>query len=102
MQNAQFDMDAWLASLPAEEQARRRRNQMVITPFQARAALIQAGLMPQVETLMAQADPIAKAAWEYATEFRRTSPTLQAMAAGLGLTDEQLDALFDQASTIEA
>lgn len=97
-----FDRAAWLASLPPEEQAARRRNQMRITPFQARAALIASGLMPQVEAMMAQADAITTAAWEYATEFRRTSPTLITMAQALGMTDEQLDALFDQASTIEA
>jgi len=79
-----------------------RRAVMTITPFQARAALIAGGLMPQVEAMMQGADAITRAAWEYATEFRRTSPTLVAMAAGLGLTDEQLDALFEQAAMIEA
>lgn len=88
----------------AEWALRRRRERMVASPFQARAALQEAGLLPQVETMMAapEADPIAKLAWETASEFRRFSPTVQQVAAQLGLTDEDLDALFEQAMTYEA
>jgi len=41
-------------------------------------------------------------AWEYATEVRRDSPMVQAMAQQLGLTDEQVDDLFRQAAAITA
>lgn len=75
-----------------------------VTRFQARAALLQAGLLDQVNTMMA--DPgtpaIAKLAWQDAQEFRRNSPTVLAMAAALGLSDVQLDQLFTTAAGIEA
>lgn len=75
-----------------------------VTRFQARAALHLAGLLPSVEALMAdpQTDALARLAWTDAQEFRRTSPTVLSMAGALGLTDEQLDALFTTAAEIEA
>ena len=76
----------------------------VVSRFQARAALHLAGLLDQVETLMADptTDTLARLAWTDAQEFRRTSPTLVAMAAALSLTDAQLDQLFITAAGIEA
>jgi hypothetical protein len=74
----------------------------VVTRFQARAALLQAGLLPQVEALMANATPMAKIAWSDVQEFRRTSPLLLSMAAAMNLTSAQLDQLFITASGIEA
>lgn len=76
----------------------------VVSKFQAKAALHQAGLLAQVEALMAsESTPmLARLAWADAQEFRRTSPTVAAMAAALGLDDAALDALFTQAASIEA
>lgn len=76
----------------------------VVSRFQARAALHLAGLLPAVEALMADpaTDTLARLAWTDAQEFRRTSPTLLAMASALSLTDAQLDQLFATAAGIEA
>ena len=76
----------------------------VVTRFQARAALHLAGLLTTVESLMTdpQTDMLARLAWQDAQEFRRQSPTMLSMAATLGLTDAQLDALFTTAAGIEA
>lgn len=76
----------------------------VVSRFQARAALHLAGLLTAVEALMADpaTDMLARLAWTDAQEFRRTSPTLLAMASALSLTDEQLDQLFVTAAGIEA
>ena len=69
-----------------------------VTPLQARRALRGAGLMPAVEAALAQADDDARDAWEYAIEVRRDDPLLAAMAAQIGLTDADLDALFRDAA----
>jgi hypothetical protein len=76
----------------------------VVSRFQAKAALLAAGYLPAVEAMMANpATPeIAKLAWAEAIEFRRTSPTVTAMGAALGLDDAALDALFTTAAGIEA
>lgn len=75
-----------------------------VSAFQARAAILQMSLLDSVEAIMADpaTDPMAKLAWDRATEFRRESPTVAAIKPLLGLTDEQLDDLFRFASTIYA
>ncbi len=75
-----------------------------VSRFQARAALYQAGLFDQVETLMQNSETpmLARLAWQDAQEFKRQSPTVLAMASALGLTDEQIDELFITAAVIEA
>ena len=73
-----------------------------VTPFQAKAALLQAGLLDTVKAAIAAASPIAQLAWSDATEFTRDSPTIAALSAQLGLTSAQVDALFVAASQIEA
>lgn len=75
-----------------------------VTRFQALAALHGAGLLPQVETYMADANTpvIQKLAWQNALDFERTSPTVAALAALLSLTDTQVDSLFISAKAIRA
>lgn len=72
----------------------------VITMRQARLALLQAGLLNSVNTAMEQADQAAQIEWEYATQVIRTDPLVVAMQAGLGLTDDDLDALFTLGATL--
>jgi hypothetical protein len=73
-----------------------------VTPFQAKAALLQAGLLDSVLAAVAASSPIAQLAWHEATAFRRNSPTVLALSASLGLTSAQLDDLFKAAKVIEA
>ena len=89
---------------PGELAARRqtRRESMVISRFQGEAALYQAGLLDDVEALIAQSDPLVQIAWQRVTEFRRLSPMIASIAQALGWTDEQLDALFETAAGIDA
>ena len=70
---------------------------------QARRALLKAGLLDQVDVAIdAIQDIVTREAmridWQDATDFRRDNGTLIALAAALGLDDEQLDDLFIQAS----
>lgn len=76
----------------------------IVSRFQARAALHLAGLLDDVEALMAApgTPALAKLAWADAQEFKRTSPTVQTMAAAIGLTEAQLDELFTTAAGIDA
>lgn len=76
----------------------------VVSRFQARAALHNAGLLSAVETLIhnEETDPIVKLAWQDATEFRRDSPTVVTMALALKLSADQIDDLFRAAAQITA
>ena len=89
---------------PEQEEPPLKGVPQAVTRFQARAALHLAGLLPRIEALMADpsTDQLARLAWTDAQEFRRQSPTMLSMAATLGLTDAQLDALFTTAAGIEA
>lgn len=90
--------------LTPEEQLAQERTRMIVSRFQGRAALMQADLLGQVETIMEDpaTDPLTIMAWHDASEFRRLSPTIDAVAGILGLTDLQVDDLFRQAATIVA
>ena len=88
-----------------EEWAQRiTRERMIVSPFQARSALKQAGLLGQVEQLMGapETEDTTRLAWQMATEFRRLSPTIDAIAQRINLSDEQLDDLFAAAAKIIA
>lgn len=72
-----------------------------VSRFQALAALMDAGLLSDVDMALADAGPLAQLAWAEASEFRRNSPMILTMADGLGLTDDDVDALFRAAAQIE-
>jgi len=76
----------------------------VVSRFQARAALVQAGHFEQVDSYMVglPRTDIRRMAWEDAEGFDRSSTTLQAVATMLDLDESELDALFLLAASIEA
>jgi len=75
-----------------------------VTMRQCRIALLDAGLLDGVQSSIASMPGAdgerARIDWEYALEVRRDWPLIAYMAGDLGLTDEQVDALFVTASTI--
>ncbi len=76
-----------------------------VTMRQARLALLGAGLLDQIESALAAIpDELQRRAaqieWEYATEVARDSPWVQQLSATLGLTEEQLDGLFEAAAKL--
>jgi hypothetical protein len=83
---------------------RRPLDDLSVSPFQAKAALQLAGMLDAVESYMSDpaTDPIVRLAWQHASEYRRQSPTVLAMAAHFGWSDEQLDQLFVTAKGIVA
>lgn len=75
-----------------------------VTMRQCRIALLDAGLLDAVQSSIASMPGAdgerARIDWEYALEVRRDWPLIAYMAGDLGLTDEQVDALFVTAATI--
>ncbi|MBC9176757.1 hypothetical protein [Pseudoroseomonas ludipueritiae] len=67
---------------------------MSLTPLQARRALRQAGLLAQIETAIAAEGEEAQEEWDYALEIRRDNSTLLTVAAKIGMSDSEIDALF--------
>ena len=75
-----------------------------VTRFQALAALHISGNLAAVQAIMAAPETpvLAKLAWDNALSFERSSPTLASLAAMLGMTSQDLDALFTAAAGIAA
>lgn len=98
-----IDQAGYEAALAGEMTARRAK--LVVTMRQARRALLDAGLLDQVDAAIAAiADATerrqAEIDWEYATTVERLWPWVQTLRAALGLTAEAMDALFEQAATL--
>lgn len=76
----------------------------IVTMRQARLALLQQGLLPQVQTainsLPSPQKEAAQIEWDYSSEVHRDKPFVQLLGSALGLSDEQLDSLFELASTL--
>lgn len=70
-----------------------------VSRYQARAALLEAGMLADVEAYFSALPDtsIARLAWQEAPTVNRNSDALVAAANDLGLTDAQLDALFMRA-----
>jgi DNA-binding XRE family transcriptional regulator len=72
-----------------------------VTAYQAKIQLSRSGLYDSVVTTVNTSDnPELKIAWEVATTFERNSLFILALQPELGLTDAQVDDLFQQASQI--
>ena len=76
-----------------------------VTMRQARLALLNAGLLDDVDAAITSIpDPVQRKAaeieWEYAQTVDRDSPFTKQLAQGLGMTDEQKNELFIQASQL--
>jgi len=75
-----------------------------VTMRQARLALLQTGLLSQVNTTIANmpspAGDAARIEWEFSSVVERNRPLVQSLVGALGITDAQLDDLFILAATL--
>ena len=70
-----------------------------ITPLQAKLQLLKLGLLDEVEALVT-GDRTAQLYWEYASIIERDNEILLMMAEQIGLTSEQVDEMFIEASKL--
>ncbi|QZP07777.1 hypothetical protein [Caenibius sp. WL] len=71
----------------------------VVSRRQALLALEGAGQLDAVEALVAQLPRSAQIEWANATEFRRDHYLIAQIGTALGLTEQQIDALFIEAGS---
>ena len=76
----------------------------VVTMRQARLALLQQGLLANIQPAIDALDEPHRSAanieWEYSQTVERTRPFVLTLGEALGLTDDDLDALFELAATL--
>ena len=70
-----------------------------ISPRQARLQLLSLGLLDDLEAVITT-NRAWQIEWEYATEVKRNSPLIDAVATQAGLTEEQIDQMFIDASKL--
>ena len=70
-----------------------------ITPRQARLKLLEADLLDNLEAVITT-NRAWQIEWEYATEVKRDSPLIDAVAVQAGLTELQIDTMFIEASKL--
>ena len=70
-----------------------------ITPLQAKLQLLKLGLLDEVEALVT-GDRTSQLYWEYASVVERDNAVLLLMANNMGLTSEQVDEMFIEASKL--
>lgn len=85
-------------NLPPIEAAPVRRE---ATRFQTRAALLQLGILDQVDAFIEQhGDALTKLAWKEGNGFSPDSPVVRQMASAFGLTDDDVENIFNIARSI--
>jgi len=81
-----------------------KREKMVVTTRQANRALLQAGLLAEVQPAIdALSEPdrsMADIEWNKSQEVERNHPFVLTLGQALGLTDAELDDLFVLAATL--
>ena len=97
----QFALDAWVEAKRVSELPVSPLPITTVTMRQARLALLQSGLLATIETAITTGtDEAMKIEWEYATEVKRDWSSLVTLAETLGMTSQELDNLFQLASTL--
>lgn len=71
-----------------------------VTPLQIRRALLQQGLLDEVQVFVDAADLETRLSWEYAVQIDRNNALIAAAAQSIGATDEDTDNLFRLAATL--
>jgi len=100
-------VQVWKVSEAAPEEIAQRKAALVpsaVTMRQARLALLGAGKLALVDqAISSMKEPQQSAArieWEYSGEVQRHNGFVAALGPALGLTSEQIDALFIAAATL--
>lgn len=74
-------------------------NILSLSPRQARLILLQYNLLDDIEAMLLN-DRAMQIWWEYSLEIRRDNLYIITACANLGLTDEQLDTMFVDGSSL--
>lgn len=87
-------------TLWADEMRARNPVPQQVTMRQARIALLSAGLLDDVEMVIAAAGRAAQLEWEYAAVVERSNPAIAIVQQQKALTDAQIDDLFREAAKL--
>lgn len=81
-----------------EDEIRLRKAPQEISQLQGKLHLSAIGLFDTVEGIVGQAGQSTKIYWQTAATWQRTSPIIAVLAGQLGMSEQELDEFFIQAS----
>jgi hypothetical protein len=85
----------------ADQEEKPTRPHITVSAWQLRHMLIMQGMHEQVkQAVAASGDEMMMTGWEYATEIHSDSALLLAMLPNLGLSEDQMYAMFEQAKAL--
>ena len=87
-------------TMRADEMWARNPVPQQVTMRQARLALLNAGLLDDVEVVITAAGRAAQLEWEYAAVMDRSNPAVAIVQQQKALTDAQIDDLFREAAKL--
>ena len=97
----------WSGMVTAEQKSAAARAALIpqsVTMRQARLAMLNAGILDDVEAMIATMPgddgAAARIDWEFARDVRRDWPLVAALGSQLGMSNEQIDDLFIYAGSI--
>lgn len=91
----QWVIDWDIVDMTDEEKALKGPEVISISASQIRKGLLSAGLLDQIESLIAASgDRALQIDWEFSTHFENTNPHVQTMGSAIGKTPQQIDDLF--------
>lgn len=98
----QLRFEPWYSDEAIDKEVAKRKEELKvksITPRQARLKLLELGLLDSLEVIITT-NRAWQIEWDFATEVKRDSPLVDAVATQAGMTDEQLDAMFKEAAKL--
>ena len=98
----QLRFEPWYSEEAIQKAVDKRKEEIKvksITPRQARLKLLEVGLLDELEVIITT-NRAWRIEWEYATEVKRDSPLIDAVAVSVGLTELQIDEMFTEASKL--
>ena len=86
--------------MPPDADADQHKPRTTLTMRQARLYLEREGMLAQVDDMISTLDAAAQIEWQYSTTVEIGSPIVQFMAHALGLTEQQAQEMFNEASVL--
>lgn len=86
--------------MPPDAEPDARKPRTTLTMRQARLYLQQEGMLEQVDALISTLDTAAQIEWQYAATVEIDWPIVQFVRNQLGLSDDQVQTMFNEAATL--
>ena len=86
--------------MPPDADADQHKPRTTLTMRQARLYLEREGMLAQVDDMISTLDSAAQIEWQYSTTVEMGSPIVQFMTHELGLTEQQVQEMFNEADKL--